>query len=66
MSDLDKKMAEFIRKRTAVVNGKTVFLGEDEELLPDGDGLLERREHINKKYITSNGKQLLREQRYEV
>ena len=65
MSDLDKKMADFLRKRTAVVNGKTVFLGEDEELLDERDGLLERKEHINKKFITSSGKQLLREQPYE-
>jgi hypothetical protein len=37
----------------------------EEEMLANRDGLFEKREIMNKTYVTKGGKQLLREQLYK-
>lgn len=59
MENIDKKLTNFLAKKNNVPTS-----GE-EVVIPQRDGLLERREIINPKQVTKDGRQLLREVRYE-
>jgi hypothetical protein len=59
MNPLKNKLNAFLTKN------KAELPKEDEEFLSQRDGLFERREIVDKKYVTRNGKQLLREQLYK-
>jgi hypothetical protein len=59
MNPLKNKLTNFLSK------GKAPLQSEEEEFMPQRDGLFEKREIVDKKYVTRNGKQLLREQLYK-
>lgn len=65
MNSHESKINQFLGKQNATlpktIPGKT----EDEEIMLAKDGLYERREIINKRLMTKDGKQLLKEQTYE-
>jgi hypothetical protein len=59
MNSIKNKLAAFLTKE------KAPGMDGNEEFLPQRDGLFEKREIVDKKYVTRNGKQLLREQLYK-
>ena len=59
MENIDNKLASFLNKK----NTKPAP-GQDLQV-PQRDGLFERRELINPKLVTKDGRQLLREDTYQ-
>lgn len=61
----NEKLLKYLKKDTIVKNDGVNNLSNVEETVlinPEKTGLIER---VNKKFVTSDGKQLLREQLYE-
>lgn len=60
---MEDKLNEFLKKKkTPAAN--TPLTGKDEVVVNQRDGLFERRELINPKHVTRDGRQLLREDNY--
>jgi len=59
MENIDNKLTSFLNKK-----GQKPAPGED-VVVPQRDGLFERREIINPKLMTKDGRQLLREDRFQ-
>ncbi len=59
MENIDNKLASFLNKK----NQKPAP-GQD-VVVPQRDGLFERREIVNPKLMTKDGRQLLREDRFQ-
>lgn len=57
MNNVDKKVSEFGRKEAANSKKKT--------RLDERDGLFEQHDVINRRLVSSDGRQLLREQNFE-
>lgn len=65
MNSNQNKINQFLGKPNGVLPNTIPGLNEDEEIMLPKDGLYERREIINKRLMTKDGKQLLKEQTYE-
>lgn len=59
MENIDNKLASFLSKK-----GQKPASGEG-VVVPQRDGLFERREIVNPKLMTKDGRQLLREDRFQ-
>jgi len=59
-NELEKKLTSFIGVKEDDNNIKEELLSHNQ------DGLLERVEYINKKYVTNDGRQLLKEINFEL
>lgn len=59
MENIDNKLTTFLQKK-----GQKPTPGED-VVVPQRDGLFERHELVNPKHVTQDGRQLLREVRFE-
>lgn len=66
MNSAKNKIKNFLNSQTgSYVPDSVPGLNENEEIMLPKDGLYERREIINKRMVTKEGKQLLREQLYD-
>jgi hypothetical protein len=59
--DLNKKLSEIISSNEEEIQNQ-----ESEVVVKVRDGLFEHTEIVNKKYVTSDGRQLLKEVRFEM
>jgi hypothetical protein len=60
--DLNKKLSEIISPNE---EQNQIHQDENEVLVKVRDGLFEHTEIVNKKYVTTDGRQLLKEVRFE-
>lgn len=65
MNSHQNKINQFLGKQNGSLPKTTPGATEDEEIMVAKDGLYEKREIINKRLMTKDGKQLLKEQTYE-
>lgn len=65
MNSEQNKINQFLGKQNGFKPNTIPGQNEDEEIMLPKDGLYERREIINKRLMTKDGKQLLKEQTYE-
>lgn len=65
MNSQQNKINQFLGKQNGVKPNTIPGQNENEEIMLPKDGLYEKHEIINKRLMTKDGKQLLKEQTYE-